>query len=89
MTPEKAALLDGAMLAAELETLFGEPLTEASFVEHVSRWLDDEAAKNRALNLAAQICGVGGAVSGRPPETLERRSVQAAAKDRPLSPGAG
>ena len=40
MTPEKAAAFNGPALAADLEALFGEPLTEASFVEHVSSWLE-------------------------------------------------
>ncbi len=40
VTSEQAAAIDGPALAAELETLFNEPLTEDSFVEHVSKWLD-------------------------------------------------
>jgi NADPH-dependent glutamate synthase beta subunit-like oxidoreductase/NAD(P)H-flavin reductase len=47
MTAEKAAAIDGPALAVELEALFGEPLTEASFVEHVSRWLDAEGDTGR------------------------------------------
>src|ERR1700704_705483 len=43
MTAEKAAQIPGGALAAELGALFGEPLTEQSFVEHVSRWLETEA----------------------------------------------
>src|SRR5882672_4174220 len=42
LTQEKAAALNGSVLAGELESWFGEPLTEASFVDHVSRWLEAE-----------------------------------------------
>jgi NADPH-dependent glutamate synthase beta subunit-like oxidoreductase/NAD(P)H-flavin reductase len=54
MTPEKAAAINGPALAGELEGLFGEPLTESSFVNHVSRWLDAEAEHPAQLALAAQ-----------------------------------
>ena len=54
MTPEKAVLIDGPALADELGVLFGEPLTQASFVEHVSRWLDDESVNSTWLDLAAR-----------------------------------
>jgi NADPH-dependent glutamate synthase beta subunit-like oxidoreductase/NAD(P)H-flavin reductase len=49
---EQASKIDGVALAAELTTLFGEPLTEQSFVEHVSKWLDDEAANAERLKVA-------------------------------------
>jgi NADPH-dependent glutamate synthase beta subunit-like oxidoreductase/NAD(P)H-flavin reductase len=52
MTAEKAALLHGGALAADLESLFGEPLTERSFVEHVSRWLDTESEHTEHLKIA-------------------------------------
>src|SRR6202142_1366732 len=52
--PEKPAAINGLLLAGELEGLFGEPLTQASFVEHVSRWLDSEAEHTAQLALAAQ-----------------------------------
>ena len=54
MTAEKAALIHGGALAAELESLFGEPLTEQSFVEHVSRWLETEADHPQQLAAAQQ-----------------------------------
>ena len=54
MTPEKAAVLDGEKLTAQLEALFGGPITQASFVEHVARWLDDEKAFAPELAAAAQ-----------------------------------
>ena len=41
---DQAALIDGYTLGRELQDLFGEPLTERSFVQHVSRWLEDEPA---------------------------------------------
>ena len=36
VTKEQATAINGTAVAAELESLFGEPLTERSFVEHVS-----------------------------------------------------
>lgn len=54
MTAEKAAAIPGAKLAVELEALFGEPLTEQSYVEHVSRWLDAEAEHGAQLGIAQQ-----------------------------------
>src|SRR5579862_4115743 len=54
MTAEKAALIHGGALGAELESLFGEPLTEQSFVEHVSHWLENEAEHARQLQIAQQ-----------------------------------
>ncbi len=54
MTAEKAALIHGGALGAELESLFGEPLTEQSFVEHVSHWLEDETEHARQLQIAQQ-----------------------------------
>ncbi len=40
VTKDQANAIPGEALAAELESLLGEPLTEASFAEHVNRWLD-------------------------------------------------
>src|SRR5579875_2760721 len=54
VTPEQAAAIDGPALAAELGRLFGEPLTELSYAQHVAHWLDDEAANAAALELAAR-----------------------------------
>ena len=54
VTAEQAAALDGPALAAELESLFGEPLSEASFLTHVSRWLEAEAEHARQLSAAQQ-----------------------------------
>ena len=54
VTAEKASAIDGPARARELEALFHEPLTEESFVQHVSRWLDDEANHGEALAAAAQ-----------------------------------
>ncbi len=52
-TPEKAAAIDGYAVAAELEAFTLEPLTERSFADHVSRWMEDEAEHAEALRLAA------------------------------------
>jgi NADPH-dependent glutamate synthase beta subunit-like oxidoreductase/NAD(P)H-flavin reductase len=54
VTKEQAAAIDGPALAAALETFFGEPLTEATFVEHVSRWLDAEADHASRIQTAAR-----------------------------------
>ncbi len=53
-TPETGSEIDGFAIAAELETLFQEPLTEFSFATHVARWLEDEAAHAEHLKLAAR-----------------------------------
>src|SRR5229473_4792093 len=54
VTKEQAAAIDGPALAAELESLFNEPLTEDSFVEHVSRWLEAESEHQPQLETAAR-----------------------------------
>jgi NADPH-dependent glutamate synthase beta subunit-like oxidoreductase/NAD(P)H-flavin reductase len=54
VTPEKASAINGRACAMELEALFNEPLTESSFVAHVSRWLEDEANHGAQLAVAAQ-----------------------------------
>jgi NADPH-dependent glutamate synthase beta subunit-like oxidoreductase/NAD(P)H-flavin reductase len=54
VSKEQASAINGLAAAAELEALFNEPLTEASFVEHVSRWLDAEADHVTQLQLAAR-----------------------------------
>ncbi|HYV87235.1 MAG TPA: pyridine nucleotide-disulfide oxidoreductase, partial [Candidatus Polarisedimenticolia bacterium] len=50
--PEAAEALDGAALQAELENLFGEPLSEAAFARHVGEWEKDTSANAKALDLA-------------------------------------
>ena len=54
VTVEQAAALDGVALAAELETLLGEKLTEQSYAAHVARWMEAEADNAAALDLAAR-----------------------------------
>src|SRR5579862_4027579 len=51
---EQASALNGPGLASELEALFGGPLTEQSFVDHVSRWMESEADHAGPLHTAAQ-----------------------------------
>jgi NADPH-dependent glutamate synthase beta subunit-like oxidoreductase/NAD(P)H-flavin reductase len=51
-TPEKASLIDGYRIQAELEAFTLEPLTERSYADHVARWLEDEPAHAEALRLA-------------------------------------
>ncbi len=54
VTKEQASALDGAALQSDLEALFNEPLTEDSFVTHVSKWLDAEKDHAAQLQLAGQ-----------------------------------
>src|SRR5258708_249886 len=51
---EKAVTSDGPAMACELERLFGEPLTELVFAQHVARWIEDETANAAELDLAMQ-----------------------------------
>jgi NADPH-dependent glutamate synthase beta subunit-like oxidoreductase/NAD(P)H-flavin reductase len=53
-TPEAIAKLDGPALAAKLEELMGEKLTDRSFASHVAHWLNNEAQYARQLDTAAQ-----------------------------------
>ena len=53
-TEEKASEIDGFAVGAELEAVIQEPLTDASFANHVARWLDSEAEHQPQLQLAAQ-----------------------------------
>ena len=54
VTKEQAGWIDGAALAAELESLFGEPLTQSSFFEHVSRWIENETDHSAHVQSAAR-----------------------------------
>src|SRR5205809_6094764 len=47
---EQAVALDDNAIAAELERIFTEPLTELGFAEHVSRWMQNEAAHTAELD---------------------------------------
>jgi NADPH-dependent glutamate synthase beta subunit-like oxidoreductase/NAD(P)H-flavin reductase len=53
-TAESVSAIDGFALAAEIEALLQEPLTELSFATHVARWLTEEAAHAHHLQLAAR-----------------------------------
>ncbi|MFL6350816.1 MAG: FAD-dependent oxidoreductase [Bryobacteraceae bacterium] len=53
-TVERAMAINGLAVAAELEALMQEPLTEASFAKHVARWLEAEPEHAQHLQLAAQ-----------------------------------
>jgi NADPH-dependent glutamate synthase beta subunit-like oxidoreductase/NAD(P)H-flavin reductase len=57
LTPEAASAIDGPALAAQLELLFGETLTEDSYTRHVSRWLEENKARAEELKIAAQYAG--------------------------------
>jgi len=51
-TVESASEIDGFAVAAEIETLIAEPLTELGFATHVSKWLENETAYHEHLRLA-------------------------------------
>ncbi|MEZ5352390.1 MAG: hypothetical protein R2762_07115 [Bryobacteraceae bacterium] len=53
-TEAEAAQLDGALVTAQLEALFGEPCTEEAYAAHVTRWLAEEAVYKGELELAAR-----------------------------------
>ena len=54
MNPEKAAAVDGPSLGLALEALFGEPLTDESFAQHIGAWLQAEAQHAEPIKQAAQ-----------------------------------
>ena len=54
ITPEQATDFDGEALAAELEALIGEPLTELAYARFVDRCLQAEAEHKPQLDLAAK-----------------------------------
>jgi NADPH-dependent glutamate synthase beta subunit-like oxidoreductase/NAD(P)H-flavin reductase len=49
---DAAATIDGAAVGRQLEAMFGEPLTELVFANHVTQWQQDEAGNSEALDLA-------------------------------------
>ncbi|HVZ54983.1 MAG TPA: FAD-dependent oxidoreductase [Pseudolabrys sp.] len=49
-TPEA---IDGPAIGHQLEAVFGAPLTEQVFADHVARWLETEAEHTADLDLAA------------------------------------
>jgi NADPH-dependent glutamate synthase beta subunit-like oxidoreductase/NAD(P)H-flavin reductase len=53
VTKEQASAIDGLSLAAELDALFSEPVTQASFFAHVSRWIDNETEHAPWIQIAA------------------------------------
>jgi NADPH-dependent glutamate synthase beta subunit-like oxidoreductase/NAD(P)H-flavin reductase len=54
VTKEQATAIDGPALAAELESLFGEPLTQQAFFQHVSRWLENETEHQPRIQTAVR-----------------------------------
>src|ERR1035441_10174146 len=54
MSRDEAMSLDGEALAADLEMLFDERLTELTFARFVDRWLQAEADHKPHLDLAAK-----------------------------------
>src|SRR5579884_2910911 len=52
MNEDKAAAIDGPALRADLEALFGEPLTDESFSANVSRWMEAEPQHAEAIKKA-------------------------------------
>ncbi len=57
LSAETAAAIDGPARAAQLELLFGEPLTEDSYSRHVSQWLEDKTTHAENLKIAAKYAG--------------------------------
>ncbi len=55
--PAEAATYDGPALERELAALLGGPFDETVFAAHVERWLTDEAAHARELDLAVKYAG--------------------------------
>ena len=51
---EQAEAIDGPGLARELESAFGEPLTENSFFEYVSGWVENEPEHLASVQAAAR-----------------------------------
>ncbi|HUH64207.1 MAG TPA: hypothetical protein VLZ50_14470, partial [Terracidiphilus sp.] len=54
MTAEKCAALNGEELAAELERLFGEPVTDDSFAQNVYVWMEAEQDHAPSIFTAAR-----------------------------------
>ncbi len=71
---EQANAINGLALAAELESLFGEPLTESSYTEHVTRWLENEDEHKTQLDIAAKY-GAWAALSEAGRERYGHHSV--------------
>ena len=88
-TAEQAETLNGAALQAELEAMINEPLTEASYVEHVSRWLEAEPEHASQLRTAAQYAVWAAPIAYRPRETSSWRAVQGAAQIGHAASGSG
>ena len=53
ITTEQATGIQGPALSLALETLFGEPLTEFAFANHVDRWMQNEPEHSAQLAIAA------------------------------------
>ena len=54
VTKQQAIAIDGPALASELEALFGEPLTQQAFLQHVSHWLEAETEHAPRIQTAAR-----------------------------------
>ena len=52
--PEEAQLVDGPATERELRRLFGGRFDELTFAQNVARWLEDEPAHQRGLDLAVR-----------------------------------
>lgn len=57
ITAEQAAGEDGPALAAQLETLFGEPFSELAFARHVNEWSDAADQHTGGIDLALRYAG--------------------------------
>src|SRR5262249_34929741 len=54
VTAEQASAIDGPAIAVELEKRFGGPLTEHSYAERVTGWLEAEAEFATEIDLAGR-----------------------------------
>ena len=54
ITKEQAAAIDGPALMSDLESLFGEPLTQSSFFQHVSQWIENETEHAPRIQIAVR-----------------------------------
>jgi NADPH-dependent glutamate synthase beta subunit-like oxidoreductase/NAD(P)H-flavin reductase len=52
-TAQDAAEIEGPEVAAKLEELLGEPLSDAAYARHISKWLKAESDHGAELGLAA------------------------------------
>ena len=78
---------DGAALRAELETRFGETLTERAFADHVAAW--ETAGDAAALDVALRYAAWATLTEGGPRRASRQHAVPRAAPARLQPSGSG